>query len=601
MKLNPPVLPKSEPCYRLATIFAKAYLLDQAISHYKVALLIKDEKRIIDILLKLAICHIEKEEYDNALQICEIAFTKNSHNAMTLRHLAWCEFLVGKYKVALEHIDEAVMMEGTEAKGYYVRGRILLALEKLTEASEEFKNATRLDKTNAVYITSLAITYSVKELYKNAHETYLDAAKLNQNAPEIWYNFGVTYEMTQQHSEALLAYEEALKRDKDYYLAIVNKQRLNNGHAIDCPCFVHLPFFISDSMLFDKKLGERIKRLCADYFEKLNDSYNQPMNEFIVSAKPETVNSSDVIKNKTLIPGLTQLHSHERPPSKSNMRENLKAAERIEPQSYLDIQLPVQSNNNLKSSAPIKSQENPPCSFQPQARLLPSIPAAKTPSMDYLQANALEFWRQLLQSQQNQAQSILAHDLALKPNILTSTTIPMQSNVFATEPSAIRCQLAANSNKDHVSGFYPVSSILQQPNVAAHEDVPRLNGKLSEAISVKAPCELQEAEDLKYRTRSSMKKATTDNESTPQKRTTRIGREREMEEIRIITDKQSNKIIIPDISRIHEKNKANSDTVVRINIATLKPNLRKRKQPEYTPSTKIYKEDRTIQYKKSKH
>ena len=254
LKLAPNFAQKSEVLYKLAVIFGKTYQLDQAINYFKLATLESSGapavNRRIDILIKMGICYIEKKEYADALRSYEAALAMNDQNCRTLQHIAWCEFLMGKYTPALEHVQRAISMKESDGDGYYIKGRILLTTEKYPEAKEAFARAVIHNQSRAIYLASLGVVNCLTKIYTEAFENFLKATQLDQSIPEVWFDIGILYEIHQQFSEAVVAYQKAIEVAPDFAEAISRKQILTaeTSSKPPLPQFVHPEFRVFDTM-----------------------------------------------------------------------------------------------------------------------------------------------------------------------------------------------------------------------------------------------------------------------------------------------------------------------------------------------------------------
>eukprot|EP00826_Nyctotherus_ovalis_P058989 TRINITY_DN8164_c0_g1_i2.p1 TRINITY_DN8164_c0_g1~~TRINITY_DN8164_c0_g1_i2.p1 ORF type:complete len:726 (-),score=179.32 TRINITY_DN8164_c0_g1_i2:104-2281(-) len=255
LKLAPSFAQKSEVLYKLAVIFGKTYQLDYAVNYFKLATLESSGapamNRRIDILIKMAICYIEKKEYVDALRSAEAALAMNDQNYRALQHVAWCEFLLEKYTQALEHINKAIALKESDADGYYISGRILMATEKYPAAGDSFKKAILHNHSKVTYLGSSGILNALTKSYKEAFDEFLRATQIDKSVPEIWFNIGILYEIHQQYPEALVAYDKVLEADPTFNGALLRKQALSTDNPIKSspPQFMHPEFRVFDPMV----------------------------------------------------------------------------------------------------------------------------------------------------------------------------------------------------------------------------------------------------------------------------------------------------------------------------------------------------------------
>ena len=255
LKLAPNFAQKSEVLYKLAVIFGKTYQLDQAINYFKLATLESSGapavNRRIEILIKMGICYIEKKEYSEALRSYEAALAMNDQNSRTLQHIAWCEFLMTKYIPAVDHIIKAISLKESDADGYYIHGRILLATEKYPEAKDAFNRAIIHNQSKPLFFASLGVVNCLTKLYSEAFENFLKATHMDQSIPEVWFDIGILYEVHQQLNEAAVAYQKAIEAAPDFVEAISRKQVVSSELAGKSPLpqFIHPEFRVADTMV----------------------------------------------------------------------------------------------------------------------------------------------------------------------------------------------------------------------------------------------------------------------------------------------------------------------------------------------------------------
>lgn len=495
LKLAPNFAQKSEVLYKLAVIFGKTYQLDHAINYFKLATLESSGapamNRRIDILIKMAICYIEKKEYGDALRSSEAALAMNEQNYRALQHVAWCEFLLEKNVQALEHINKAISLKESDGDGYYIKGRILLATEKYPEAGEAFKKAIQHNHSKVTYLGSSGILNALTNSCKEAFDDFLKATQINPSIPEIWFNIGILYEICQQYAEALVAYNKTLEADPTFNEAIVRKQALSSENPIKSPHpqFMHCEFRVYDPMVPMKSFlnNQKVKKAIEPC---LNPEFSvQPSNLIKtifsnISHTPPELPSENVmpgeeIKNseKLSIRPIEQpkeevkkeaieevkLQSVPKPKQEpSHEKELLPKPEQTKPFNpepnyleqpyYMPSTLPmgnsmpngapkrpvVQSeipgaqytSGTLSGQMPIQQLRNP----QPSNPMPTNLPSNNYPSVPDFSLQQMEFLAQFSQFQQSQLQAVL-NSLALLPQATNPYMQMMSSFMQPSMPS----------------------------------------------------------------------------------------------------------------------------------------------------------------------
>ena len=434
--ISSPSVKKSEIFYRLATIFAKASLFDQAINHFCLALDTKEsmgEEKRIEILLGVSMCYLEKGDYKNASRFNNVALIKNNQSMKTLLVTAWCEFIAGRHIIGLSHVEQAISLEGSNAEAHYIKGRILLSIEKVNEANEAFKRAVSYDKSNVTYINSLGITNIIKGDIDLSFENFIQAIKIKLSIPEIWFNLGLLYQLKYQYHQALYAFKEALNVDSTFYPARVSSQAL-----VNC-CFIppfymhymHLKYTPIEAVSPNKNASEDVlmKKDCKEYFktapyfsmislDRILNSTNQlfdipikvnsPIQDLKKSLTSELLNEAIM----PLAPSFTQ--SSFKPINRSSFTKLSEKEDVKEDENELKTRPDLNAKHHMKPREQAISLK----STQPKAkldRLQSLLPISEIHATEDLEAKTL---CQLLRSQQKQVQSLMEkHGLILQSKI----------------------------------------------------------------------------------------------------------------------------------------------------------------------------------------
>jgi tetratricopeptide (TPR) repeat protein len=257
LKLAPNFAQKSEVLYKLAVIFGKTYQIEHAINYFKLASpelpCTTSLSRRVDILIKLGICYMELKQHGEALKTFESALALDDKNSRVLQHVAWCEHMMNRPQQALEHAARAIILKDTESEGYYIQGRVHLATGRLAEAKEAINKAIARTQNRAAYYASLGQVNFMERSYSEAFDSYLKATQIDASMPEVWFNIGLLYELHQQSSEALIAYQRAITAAPDFTEALSRKQFLSADPYAPTPSAVPSPlppsFSVPDSMV----------------------------------------------------------------------------------------------------------------------------------------------------------------------------------------------------------------------------------------------------------------------------------------------------------------------------------------------------------------
>ena len=113
---------------------------------------------------------------------------------------------LGRKKTALDHFDRATL--------YYYRGNFELALNEIDKAIE-------IDKT-AEYLNLKGLILAELGRYEDSKSTYLAALKLEPEYSELHNNLGLLFLKTKKLDEAVLSFEESVKKNMHNALAYIN-------------------------------------------------------------------------------------------------------------------------------------------------------------------------------------------------------------------------------------------------------------------------------------------------------------------------------------------------------------------------------------------
>ncbi len=152
----------------LARDYFRNYSYEKALGVYDTLTLLRPEK--VSYLLNKAICQVQLEDYDAALQTLYQLNYKYPDNNPVKRALAWALVCVGKSEQADGLYEQLVAIENPEYEDFLNRGYCLWFLGRVTEAADSFRTYIRMcDST----VEDLSIFDEVK-LFKKAGITYVE-------------------------------------------------------------------------------------------------------------------------------------------------------------------------------------------------------------------------------------------------------------------------------------------------------------------------------------------------------------------------------------------------------------------------------------------
>lgn len=148
-------------------------------------------------------------------------------------YLNLCNLLINqqKYAEALSICDRTINLKKKDAVLWAMRSEILFNLERHEEAIASALAALQLRKNFSFALLQQCRSESALGNYEKAIATCEKALQINKDwgklSPAVaWYNKALALELSKQFTPALTAYEQALKLQPNYSLALVSQCRV---------------------------------------------------------------------------------------------------------------------------------------------------------------------------------------------------------------------------------------------------------------------------------------------------------------------------------------------------------------------------------------
>ena len=136
-------------------------------------------------------------------------------------------------KLAIEQYEELVKIEPNNSDNHLLLGRLYILNKDYRRAEGEFKTAMNIDPTAEEAVTSLALLYNEEGDSKKAAET-LNAVPEAGRTAKMYAALGYTYEQQKDYKNAIVAYRQAVKLDKENVDAMRGlAQNLANDNQIE--------------------------------------------------------------------------------------------------------------------------------------------------------------------------------------------------------------------------------------------------------------------------------------------------------------------------------------------------------------------------------
>ncbi len=186
----------------------KNAILDEAIVEFNKA--VKIFNIYPDAYLNLGLCHMDKENNDEAIRNYELAMKMYPKpNPKVFNNLGLVYGKKGKFKEALSVLDSAIKYEDDFAEAHNNRGNSLAGLGRVEDALKEFNRAIELNKKYAEAYRNLGSTYGNRKDYPKAVDYFQQAYKLDSTDVQTVYFLGLTYQMSGDSAKALPYLEKA--------------------------------------------------------------------------------------------------------------------------------------------------------------------------------------------------------------------------------------------------------------------------------------------------------------------------------------------------------------------------------------------------------
>lgn len=136
-------------------------------------------------------------------------------------------------KLAIEQYEALARIEPNNSDNHLYLGRLYILNKDYRKAEAEFKTAMNVDPTADEAVTSLALLYNEEGDSKKAAET-LNSIPEARRTGKMYAALGYTYEQQKDYKNAIAAYREALKQDKENVDAMRGlAQNLANDNQIE--------------------------------------------------------------------------------------------------------------------------------------------------------------------------------------------------------------------------------------------------------------------------------------------------------------------------------------------------------------------------------
>jgi len=161
-----------------------------------------------------------------------ISIRLNPKNTDAILKLAELYFYVEKYADAMSLIDQAIKVNPFIAREYFLKGMIFREQHDTGKAISSFQTAVEQDPNYYNAFIQLGLLFASKG-NPIALSYYDDAATLQPQNPEPYYNKGMFYQFGGDYEDAIKTYRELLLIDSTYKNAYYNLGVIYNVNKSD--------------------------------------------------------------------------------------------------------------------------------------------------------------------------------------------------------------------------------------------------------------------------------------------------------------------------------------------------------------------------------
>lgn len=185
-----------------------------------IEILLKSDTKSRDLLLLKSQCMIEQHLYNQALDALLLLKNINPQDAESLFLYAFVEFRLGRYKSAMDHVEQTLLFEPRNKFAYFLKGVIKYEINLHAHAKDYFDIANDISVELSPNITAK------KRLVKTFNTIYLVQWRVFESLSsekivdhKIWFYKGMLKAVANDNWSALLDFEKAISENKNLHLA----------------------------------------------------------------------------------------------------------------------------------------------------------------------------------------------------------------------------------------------------------------------------------------------------------------------------------------------------------------------------------------------
>ena len=155
------------------------------------------------------------------VEALEKAVSLDSENTDAYLKLAEMSIVIRDYQKALGYIDKALRVDDLNAKGYMLRGVVLMETGDTIRGIRNFQKAIDVKQDYLEAHVQLGTLYALKKS-DLAIDYFNNALNIDPANIDVRYSLGMYYQETGRYEKAIQSYEFLLEQDPSFYIADFN-------------------------------------------------------------------------------------------------------------------------------------------------------------------------------------------------------------------------------------------------------------------------------------------------------------------------------------------------------------------------------------------
>ncbi len=199
---------------QLAHVYYKQHLIDEALSHFHIAMQLSPHDA--HIRFNLGLCYEQKQQWKEAAEEYTRTLMLDRNYQKAYIHAA-----SAYEKIQLPHQAITILLQALDATydSFDIRkrlGDLYRHIDQLEQAAEHYTKGLEYKKNNTALMMDLANCLHMLDRNEEALSLYQQIIEKNPHAISALYNFGFTLKKMGHLNEALAVYEKVLSLKPDY-------------------------------------------------------------------------------------------------------------------------------------------------------------------------------------------------------------------------------------------------------------------------------------------------------------------------------------------------------------------------------------------------